>query len=140
MPPCYVITSMVSKSLLPNVRVPSSPTSISWAKKCWQHVSETTFSLLIRLYKGHQEQVMSNSTFLRPFGSKRTSSSGRLISFTQISSWSRVASFYCTLIYRFPLNSFLSVLRVAVIKLGDEKNAYPSPFCQGKSRKITLYS
>ena len=101
MPPCYVITSMVSKSLLPNVRVPSSPTSISWAKKCWQHVSETTFSLLIRLYKGHQEQVMSNSTFLRPFGSKRTSSSGHLVSFTQIKSWSRVASFYCILMYRF---------------------------------------
>jgi hypothetical protein len=83
-------------------------------------------------------EMMSNSTFLRPFGSKRTSSSGRLVSFTQIKSWPCVASFYRTLIYRFPLNSFLSVLRVAVIKLGDEKNAYPSPFCQGKSRKFTL--
>jgi hypothetical protein len=38
--------------------------------------------------------MMSNSNFLHPFGSKRTSSSGRSVPFTQIQSWSRVASFY----------------------------------------------
>ena len=60
-------------------------------------------------------EMMSNSTFLRPYGSKRTSSSGRLVSFTRIQSWSRVASFY---IFRYlgRVNLAGSFILVAVMK------------------------
>ena len=59
------------------------------------------------------EQFDLAAWFLLPKGKE----CGVAISSLWIQSWPRVASFYCIFIYRLPLNSFLSVLRVAVMKL-----------------------